>query len=116
MDMVIVYTASTKTKTAAVGADTKLYSHEHIRKINDAILFSSRTVKQVLSLTYYSEMHSFLVSFNKKTADACSHGSMDEKSADPIIFSLFCLIFTWAIERGNKVVWVWTVKQIPVCM
>ena len=111
VDMVIAYMAATKTKTAAEGADAKIYSHEHIRKIHDAILFGSRTVKQVLSSTYYSEMHSFLLSFKKETADARSHGNVDEKSADPISFSLYRLMLTWAIERGNIFVWVWTILQ-----
>jgi len=36
---------------------------------------------------------------------------MDEKSADPISFSLFRMILTWAVERGNIFVWVWTILQ-----
>ena len=36
---------------------------------------------------------------------------MDEKGADPISFSLFRLILTWANERGNIFVWVWTILQ-----
>jgi len=77
VDMVIAYMAATKTKTTEVGADAKIYSHQHIRKINDAVMFGSRTVKQVLSSTYYSEMHSFLLSFKKETADARSHGNVE---------------------------------------
>jgi hypothetical protein len=82
-----------------------------MRKIHDAILFGAKTVKQILSSTYYSEMDSFLNSFKKETADARSHGNTDEKSADPISFSLFRMILTWAIERGNVFVWVWTILQ-----
>jgi hypothetical protein len=44
-------------------------------------------------------------------ADACSHGIVDKKSADPISFSLFCMIRTWEIERGNIFVRVWTILQ-----
>jgi hypothetical protein len=54
-------------------------------------------------------MHS--QSFKKETTDACSHGNVDEKSADPISFSLFRLILTWAIEQGNIFAWVWTILQ-----
>ena len=44
---------------------------------------------QVLTSSYYSEMDSFLASFKKETADARSHGNVDEKKADPISSSLF---------------------------
>ncbi|KAI2489681.1 hypothetical protein MHU86_24909 [Fragilaria crotonensis] len=111
VDMVIAYMAATKSKVPKEGEAAKIYSHEHMRKIHDAILFGARTVKQVLSSSYYSEMHSFLQSFRKETADARSNGNMDEKSADPISFSLFRMILTWAIERGNIFVWVWTILQ-----
>jgi hypothetical protein len=56
-------------------------------------------------------MDSFLASFKKETADACSHGNVDEKKADPISFSLFCMILVWAIERANIFVWAWTILQ-----
>jgi hypothetical protein len=110
VDMVLSYMAATKKKDAQ-GEGQKIYSYTHMRKINDAILFGARTVKEILSSSYYSEMDSFLTSFKKETADARSHGNMDEKSADPISFSLFRLILTWAIERGNIFVWVWTILQ-----
>jgi hypothetical protein len=111
VDMVIAYMAATKAKATEEGAVAKIYSYEHMRKIHDAVLFGARTVKKVLSSSYYSEMYSFLQSFKKETADARSHGNVDEKSADPISFSLFRLILTWAIERGNIFVWVWTILQ-----
>ena len=90
----------------------KKYTRTHIRKMNGAILFGARTVKQILSSSYYSEMDSFLTSFKKEIADARSHGNVDEMSDDPISLSLFRLILMWAIERGNIVfVWVWTILQ-----
>jgi hypothetical protein len=82
-----------------------------MRKVHDAILFGARTVKEVLSTSYYSEMDSFLTSFQKECAVAASQGNVDAKSADPISFSLFRLILTWAIEKGNIYVWVWTILQ-----
>jgi hypothetical protein len=42
-----------------------------------------------MSSSYNSEMDSFLASFKKETADALSHGNVDETKADPISFSLF---------------------------
>ena len=61
--------------------------------------------------SYYAEMDSFLVSFKKEAADARSQGNVDEKSADPITFSLFRMILNWAVEQGNLFVWVWTILQ-----
>ena len=107
VDMVLAYMAGTKQKD---GGDT-IYTHSHMRKVHDAILFGARTVKEVLSTSYYSEMDSFLNSFKKECADARSRGNVDAKSADPISFSLYRLILTWAIERGNIYVWVWTILQ-----
>jgi YesN/AraC family two-component response regulator len=54
---------------------------------NDAVMFGSRTVKQVLSSTYYSEMHYFLQSFKKETADA---RSMEMWRKRVLIQSAFC--------------------------
>jgi hypothetical protein len=82
-----------------------------MRKIHDAVLFGARTVKQVLSSSYYSEIDSFLALFKKETADARSHGNVDEKKADPISFSLFRMILVWVIERANIFVWVWTILK-----
>ena len=106
VDMVLSYMAATKYK-----ADGKLYSYEHVRKINDAILFGSKRVDQELPGSYYTEMESFLLSYRKENAVAASEGNVDERSADPISFSLYRLILTWAIEKGNIFVWVWTVLQ-----
>jgi hypothetical protein len=82
-----------------------------MRKLHDAILFGAQAVKQVLSTSYYSEMDSFLNSYKKECADARSRGNVDAKSSDPISFSLYRLILTWAIEKGNIFVWVWTILQ-----
>jgi hypothetical protein len=107
VDLVLAYMAATKYKA---GGDI-IYTHSHMRKVHDAILFGARTVKEVLSTSYYSEMDSFLTSFQKECAVAASQGNVDAKSADPISFSLFRLILTWAIEKGNIYVWVWTILQ-----
>jgi hypothetical protein len=88
-----------------------IYSYTHMHKIHDAILFGARTVKQILSSTYYSEMDSLLASFKKEVADARSHVNMDEKKVDHISFSLFRMIRNWAVERGDIFVWVWTILQ-----
>ena len=107
VDMVTAFMAANKTKPGT----QKLFSFTHMRKIHDAVLFGARTVKQVLSSQYYVEMESFLGSFKKEAADARSRGNVDEKSADPISFSLFRLILKWSLEEGNIFVWVWTILQ-----
>jgi hypothetical protein len=107
VDMVLAFMAANKTKSD----DGKMYSFTHMRKMHDAILFGARTKKKVLSSSYYSEMDSFLASFKKETADARRKGNVDEKSADPICYTLFRLILIWAVEKGNMFVWVWTILQ-----
>jgi hypothetical protein len=106
VDMILAYMAGNKHKP-----NGKLYSHTHMRKMHDAILFGARTVKKSLPSSYYSEMDTFLSSFKKEEAKAKSEGNVDERSADPITFSLFRRILTWALESGNMFVWVWTVLQ-----
>ena len=89
VDMMLSYMAATKKKGNVTNGD-KLYCYDHMEKIHDAVLFGARTVKdQLLSSSFYSEVDSFLASFKKETADALSHGNVDEKKADPISFSLF---------------------------
>jgi hypothetical protein len=100
VDMVLAYMAGTKQKDSE-GPSEKIYSFLHMQKVNNAIIFGARTVKKELSTSYYSEMKGFFNSFKKEAADARSRRNVDEKSADPISFSLFRLILTWAIERGN---------------
>jgi hypothetical protein len=114
--MVLAYMAATKKKdTEQVNqapTSNKIYSFTHMQKIHDAILFGARTAKKILSTSYCAEMDSFLVSFKKEAADARSQGNVDEeKSADPITFSLFRMILNWAVEQGNLFVWVWTILQ-----
>ena len=106
VDMVLAYIAGNKYK-----GNKKLYSHTHMRKVNDAILFGARTVKKKLPSSYYSEMDSFLASFKKEEATAKADGNVDERSADPICFSLFRHILTWSLESGNIFVWAWTILQ-----
>ena len=106
VDMVLAFMAGNKRKD-----NDKMFSYTHMRKIHDAILFGARTVKKALSSNYYTEMDSFLLSFKKENADARSKGNVDEKSADPITYSLFRTILTWAVEQKNIFLWVWTILQ-----
>ena len=62
VDMVLSYMAATKYK-----ADGKLYSYEHIRKVNDAILFGKGIADQKLPGSYYIQMESFFCRIEKNT-------------------------------------------------
>ena len=104
----VIIHGSNKKKGDVTNGD-KIFCYNKMKKINDAVLFGARTVKQVLSSSCYSEMDSFIASFKKEIADACCHGNVDEKKADPISFSLFQMILVWAIERANIFAWVWTI-------
>ena len=65
VDMVIAFMAANKTKP-----NGKCYSHTHMRKVHDALLFGSKRLKLSLSTEYHTEMESFLQSFNKEATDA----------------------------------------------
>ncbi len=43
VDMIIAYMAATKARATEKGAVAKIYSHEHMQKIHDAVLFGART-------------------------------------------------------------------------
>ncbi len=105
--MVTAFMAANKTKPGS----EKLFSFTHMRKTHNAVLFGASTVKQILSSQYYVDMDSFLPSFKKEAADARSRGNVDEKSADPISFTLYQIILEWAVAQGNVLVWVWTISQ-----
>jgi hypothetical protein len=45
-------------------------SHVQLRKYNDALLWGSQEVKQLLPRGYYKEVEKFLQSFRKETVDA----------------------------------------------
>ena len=107
VDMVLAYMAGNKYKKK----NGKLYSHTHMRKMHDAILFGARTAKKSMPSSYYSEMDTFLTSFKKEEANAKSEGNVDERAADPISFTLFRQILKWALDSGNIFVWVWTIIQ-----
>ena len=72
-----------------------------MRKMNDALLFGARTVKQQSPSSFCTKMDSFLTSFKKEEAKEKSEGNVDEKSADLISFLLFGLILTWSLDSGN---------------
>ena len=88
IDMLLAFMAANKRKP---GTDI-FYSNTHMRKWYDAVTFGARTVKVELPWDYKSEMDNFMVSYRKEHAVASNDGKVDEKSADPISFSLFRLV------------------------
>ena len=107
VDLVLAFMAANKKKP---GTDI-YYSITHMRKWYDAILFGARTVDVELPWEFAHGMDNFIGSYRKEHAEASNEGKVDEKSADPISFSLYRMLLKWAIERGNIFVWVWTILQ-----
>jgi hypothetical protein len=96
VQMVKAFLANKKLK-----ANGKTSSHVQLRKYHDAILWGSQQAKQLLPRAYYDEIEKFLTSYRKETVDAKKEGKLDEQEADPITWSLFKLILSWALDTSN---------------
>jgi hypothetical protein len=57
------------------------------------------------------EIEKFLTSYKKETVDAKKEGKLDEQEADPISWSLFKLILSWALDTSNVFVWTCSILQ-----
>ena len=68
---------------------TTQYSHVHICKYHDAILFGSKKADAVLPQQYHTQMKSYLKSVRKEKQQAKAKGELDEEDADPINFALY---------------------------
>jgi hypothetical protein len=86
-------------------------SHVQLRKYHDAILWGSQQAKQLLPRGYYDAIEKFLTSYRKETVDAKKEGKLDEQEADPITWSLFKLILSWAVDTSNFFVWTYSILQ-----
>lgn len=85
VDMVLAYLATTNSN---VGDTMNVHSHVCSMVVHAVILFIARTVKEVLSTSYYSEMYRFLTSLDKECADAANQDIINAMmSADPISVS-----------------------------
>jgi hypothetical protein len=78
---------------------------------HDAILWGSQQAKQLLPRAYYDDIEKFLTSYRKETVDAKKEGKLDEQEADPISWSLFKLILSWALDKSNIFVWTYSILQ-----
>ena len=89
----------------------KTSSHVQLRKYHDAILWGSQQATELLPRAYYDEIEKFLTSYRKETVDAKKEGKLDEQEADPISWSLFKLILSWALDTSNVFVWTYSILQ-----
>ncbi len=65
----------------------------------------------MLPRAYYNDIEKFLTSYRKETVDAKKEGKLDEQEADPISWSLFKLILSWALDTSNIFVWTYSILQ-----
>jgi hypothetical protein len=86
-------------------------SHVQLRKYNDAILWGSHQASQLLPRGHYDEIEKFLTSYRKEIVAAKRDGKLDEQEADPITWSLFKLILSWAVDTSNVFVWTYSILQ-----
>ena len=86
-------------------------SFDHIRKYFDAVQFGAAEANDLLPVSFYADRDSYLQAFKKQVAKAKGTGDVEEREADPIPYSLYVLICTWAVKLGSSMLWVWTVLQ-----
>ena len=86
-------------------------SHVQLCKYNDAILWASQQASQLLPRGYYDEMDKVLNSYRKETVDTKKEGKLDEQEEDPISWSLFKLILSWALDTSNIFIWTYSILQ-----
>jgi hypothetical protein len=83
-----------------------------MKKFHHAILYGAREVNQPLPLEYHTKIaDDFLKAYKKETVKQKQAGTMDSEDSDPILFGLYRLICTWALETNNLYVWVFTTLQ-----
>jgi hypothetical protein len=92
-------------------ADGKIYSHVHLRKYRDAILWGAEKAFQTLPSNVRPQLKKFLESYLKETKKAKQNNMLDEEESDPIPFGLYRKICNWSINDGELLVWVFTVLQ-----
>ncbi len=97
VQMVKAFLANKKLK-----ANGKTSSHVQLRKYHDAILWGSQQAKQLLPRAYYDEIEKFLTLYRKEKV---------EQEVDPITWSLFKLILSWALDMSNVFVWTYSILQ-----
>jgi hypothetical protein len=100
-----------KRKKKEVNGTPKIYSHGHIRKYRDAILWGAEKADQTLPTNFRPQMKRFLESYLKETKKAKQNNMLDEEESDPIPFGLYRKICSWSIKERELHVWVFTVVQ-----
>ena len=99
-------------KVLLSGKDKGNYrSYSDMVKFHNGILCGALQAKDALSTDYHLRVDEFLKSHRKETVEKKSAGEMKDNDSDPITFSLYSLICTWALDSGNLCVWAFTLMQ-----
>jgi hypothetical protein len=86
-------------------------SHVQLCKYNDAILYGAKQASQLLPRGYYDKIERFLNLFRKETVEAKKEGKLDEQEVDPISWSLFNLLLSWALDTSDIFIWTYSLLQ-----
>ena len=70
-----------------------------------------KQAKQPLPASFYNKIKTFLCSFKKEAAGKKKEGLVEDKAADPILWTLFLLFLNWALTSKNIFVWVYSILQ-----
>jgi hypothetical protein len=60
-------------------------------------MYGAQQALQLLPRGYYDKIEKFLNSFRKETIEAKKEGKLDKQEVDPISWSLFNLLLSWAL-------------------
>ena len=111
VDIFKAFLSDIKVKKVTPEGAVHLKSFGDIRKYGDAIKWGSDTADEPLPYTYYQEMDRFKASFKKEHNVAKTSGLVKESEADAISSTLYEMMCSWAIEKNNIFVWVYTLLQ-----
>ena len=84
--------------------DGKNKSWDDLRKYKDAIMWGAKTAGFGLPTPFYQMFNEFLKGYKKEFTAAKKRGNTDDATCDPIPFTLYCLLLTWALMSDNILV------------
>jgi hypothetical protein len=93
-----------------VKPDGNTSSHVQLHKYNNPILYDAQQALQLLPRGNYDEIDNFLNSFRKETVEV-KKGKLDKQEADPISWSPFNLLLSWALDTSNIFIWTYSLLQ-----
>ena len=89
----------------------KLFSHVHVRKYHDAILWGAEQVGFCLSSSYQQDMKKFLDNYKKEFQSWKDKGLVSGSDADPFSFSLYHCVCVWLLTHGYIFGWFFLICQ-----